>query len=289
MKKLLSLLGVGVLVAMWSGCGVTNPASSVTIKIEGIGSVVAGGAAGQVTGTIETDSLLTNVNMKVLKGSTDVSSSFTVSFTSAYQNKKSADLKTDMSTTITAKSGTAADTYTLSITAEAGSITSTSTKDFTVTSTGTPVTTSQPIVMGSYKNATLGSSIDLDNGTVMLSAAAKAANSGVDLVGTVSDAAAMRIFTPGYAASGSGITAFANWNSPANTSIVQVPSSTTFDAITTAEQIESLYTAGTSADAFTATVGDVFVVKTDQNKYVAVEITAHEADNTGTFTLKYAK
>lgn len=141
MKKLLSLLGVGMLVAMWSGCGVTNPASSVTITIDAIGAVAVGGGAGQVTGKIETDSVLTLVTMKVLSGSTDVTSKFTVSFTSAYQGKKSADLKTDMSTTITALSTATAATYTLSITAEAGSITSTSTKDFTVTGNADPLLT----------------------------------------------------------------------------------------------------------------------------------------------------
>ena len=136
MKKFLALLGVVGMVAMWSGCGLTNPSgtTNVDITISTIGAVVAGGAAGSVEGTIKADSIITSVAMTVLNSSdADVTTGFTVSFTSGYTGKKSVNLKDDMSTTVAAKTGTAGGTYKLKITASAGSVTSSSTKEFTVT------------------------------------------------------------------------------------------------------------------------------------------------------------
>jgi hypothetical protein len=140
MKNFLALLGVVGMVAMWSGCGLTDPASNVDISITSIGSVTAGGGAAIVEGTIEADSIITDVDITVLNSSgADVKSSFTIYWTTGYSGKEKADLKDDMSTTVAAKSGTAGGTYKLKITASSGSITSSSEKEFTVTSSGTPV------------------------------------------------------------------------------------------------------------------------------------------------------
>jgi hypothetical protein len=295
MKKLLSLLGVGIIAAMWSGCGVTNPASSVTIKIDGIGAVVVGGASGQVTGSIQTDSLLTSVSMKVLSGSTDVSSDFTVSYTSAYLNKKSVDLNTDMSTTVAAKTGTASGTYTLSITAEAGSITSTTTKDFGVTGgqTGTPVDTAT-LVAGSNQ-AIAGSSIDLDEPAIYNSAASVANVSKIDLCYSYTNVAGFTagdyLFSPDQAQS-SGYTYTSGWTTTPNTTAFYLTNLTAaqYNAITTKEQVAALWTAPAAPTPYAlCTAGEVFIAKTDQSAIVLIYISAQTPGATGTISLKIAK
>jgi hypothetical protein len=163
--------------------------------------------------------------------------------------------------------------------------------DFTVVgSTGTPVLTAT-VTLGSYANPTVGSSIDLDNGTVIFAAAAVAPGSGVDLVGTYSSNPSymtLRLFTPVYARDNSNIPAFSAWPDAAATSIVKV-TGTAFSAITTVEQIQPLYAAGTPVISVSCAQGDVLVVKTDQNRYVAIEVGAFDANTTGTFMLKYGR
>ena len=298
MKKLLSLLSVGMLVAMWSGCGVTNPASSVTIKITNIGAVVIGGASGQVTGTIETDSLLTNVTMKVLNGSTDVSTNFTIYYTSAYKDKKSADLQTDMSTTITAlATATAtAGTYTLSITGEAGSITSTTTKDFTVTggTVGTPLDTAT-LIAGSNQ-AAAGSSIDLDEPAIYNSAASVANVSKIDLCysytpGVGSIAAGDYLYSPDQAQA-SGYSYTSGWTTTPNSTLFYLTNLTAaqYNAINTKEQVAALWTAPSGPTPYVlCTAGEVFIAKTDQNAIVLILISAQTPGATGTISLKIAK
>lgn len=295
MKRLLSLSGVGLLVVMLNGCGdkgpTSNPVSSITISIDGIGLVVIGGAAGHVTGTIESDSVITGVTMKVLTAADgDVSSDFSISFTPGYSGKSVVDLATDLHTTVAAKSTVAAATYKLEITATAGSETNSRSREFTVKdgNSGTPVTIDS-VTMGSFANTTVGSSIDLDDGSVYLPADACTAGSGTDLVGTYSsDFAKMRIFTPVYARDSSKIGAFSGWKQPAATNIVRV-SGTAFSAITTVGQLFALYSAGTPQIAWSCATGDVFIVKTDLNRYAAIEIGAFTASTSGTFKMKYAK
>lgn len=302
MKKLLSLLGVGVLVAMWSGCGVTDPASSVTITIDGIGAVAIGGGAGQVTGKIETDSVLTLVTMKVLSGSTDVTSKFTVSFTSAYQGKKSADLKTDMSTTITALSTATAATYTLSITAEAGSITSTSTKDFAVTGNGGTLLTEATATLGNTLNTEPGS-IDLDNGSRYTTLEVTLSNAGsIDLCfanGSNID----RFYVPEAAKYGTtdnktikttaaGFNFTDTWPLTGYASAVRINTITSaqYDATTTAQAAAALWDAGNAlVFAPVTAVDNAYLVKTSSSAYVLVKVTALVAGTSGTVSFKYAK
>lgn len=264
--------------------------SAPVIIIDPVYAVIIGGAAGRVTGTIVSDSIITSVTMKVLNSyGTDVSSNFAVSSASAYFGRAHVDLQADMNTTIEAKSTAPAGTYKFSITAGSGDRSGTTTVEFAVTGTaGTPVTTGT-VIIGSYNNPSVGASTDLDNGVVLLAPAATATASGVDLVGTYSTSkGAMRIFTPLYACDNSGIAAFSVWPDAAATGIVMAPGMA-FSAITTVEQIEPLYTAGTPAVSWSCSTGDVFVVKTDQNKYVAIEIVAFDQTITGTCTIKYAK
>jgi hypothetical protein len=288
MKKLLALVSAVGVVAMMSGCGLTDPSPTyVNISIQSVGSVVAGGASGEVKGTIESDSIITNVSMYVLNSSdADVTSKFTISFTSGYSDKKSANLKDDMSTTVAAKSGTAAGTYKLKIVGESGGQEGSGSREFTVTSTGTPIEV-DTVTVGSLDNATYGSSIDLDSGKVKMATDAKKDGSGIDIVCTYSTAkGAFRIFSPAYAKSSSGITAFSAWVNPNDTKFKKT--SVSFSSVTTAEAIAALYSSTTSAELSDAdaAVGDVFVVDTDKG-YALIELISYDANQTGTARIKY--
>jgi hypothetical protein len=291
MKKVLALLGAVGMVAFLSGCGLTNPSSNVDISISSVGAVIAGGAAGQVEGKIEADSNITSVEIKVLNASdADVTADFTISFTSGYSGKKKADLKDDMSTTVAAKAGTAAGTYKLQITASAGSITSTSTKTFTVTAgSGTPVTT-YTLVAGANSNATLGSSIDLDEPKVMLMAEAGNNVSKIDLCYAYSTTGSVeKLFSPTQAKL-SGYTFAAGWASPNATKFAKLTMTVAeYNAITTREQILALTQPTTDGASIACAADDVFIAITDQNAVVLILITGQTAGAAGSINLKIAK
>ena len=247
MKKLLALLGVVGMVAMWSGCGLTDPTdANITATINSISTVTVNSGAVSFTVKVESDSEITQMTYKVTQGGTDKTTNFTIipPNVSVYDGKKNVTL--DFS--ISAKSSATAGDYDFYIKIDAGDINDDDTRSFTVEGDGgTPVTTST-VTLGSLSNATLGSSVDLDANPpdVMLATDAKKSGSGVDLVGTYSsDLSAMRIFNPVYAKESSNISAFSSRVDPAATSFVKV-SGTAFNAITTVEQIKPLYDAGTS-------------------------------------------
>ena len=156
-------------------------------------------------------------------------------------------------------------------------------------STGTQVVEGT-FTLGAHDHATAGSSVDLDNGQVMLAAAARAANSGVDIVYTYSSKVSSPVLmTPVYAKNESGITAFAEWVNPNNTKFHKV--NVVYFDITTKEEIEALFDASkvVSDGRLQVSAGDVVVVKTDEGAYVLVEIVTVSSDAKGTANFKYAK
>jgi|WetSurMetagenome_2_1015567.scaffolds.fasta_scaffold70055_1 hypothetical protein len=290
MKKLLALLGVGM-VAMWSGCGLNNPASKVDISITSIGPVAAGGDAAIVEGTIEADSIITDVDMTVLNSSDgDFESSFTLNWTKGYSGKEKADLKGDMNTTVAAKPGTPAGTYKLKITASSGGITNSSTKEFTVTSVGTPVTVAT-VEAGANQNAILGSSIDLDEPKVMLMQASTDNLSTVDICYAYSDTDGKeKLFSPHHAKA-SGYTFTTNWGTPNETKFYKTfLTPTQYNEITTKEQIQAEWSEPESAaTSIDCAEDDVFIAKTDQGAIVLMLITSQTPEATGKIDLKIAK
>lgn len=156
-------------------------------------------------------------------------------------------------------------------------------------STGTQVVEGT-FTLGEHDHPTVGSSVDLDNGQVMLAAAARAANSGVDIVYTYSSKVSSPVLmTPVYAKNESGIIAFAEWVNPNNTKFHKV--NVDYDDITTKEEIEALFDASkvVSDGRLKVSAGDVVVVKTDEGAYVLVEIETVSSDAEGTANFKYAK
>lgn len=155
--------------------------------------------------------------------------------------------------------------------------------------TGTQVVEGS-FTLGAHGHPTVGSSVDLDNGQVMLAAAARAANSGVDIVYTYSEILGDPVLmSPVYAKDESGITAFANWVNPNNTKFHKV--NVDYDDITTKEEIEALFDASkvVSDGRLQVSAGDVVVVKTDEGAYVLVEIVTVSSDAKGTANFEYAK
>jgi hypothetical protein len=291
MKKLLALISAVGLVAMMNGCGLNDPASKVDISITSIGPVAAGGGAAIVEGTIEADSIITNVDMTVLNSTDgDFKSNFTLYWTTGYTGKEKADLKVDMSTTVAAKSTTPSGTYKLKITGSSGGITTSSTKEFTVTSVGTPVTVAT-VEAGANKNTTLGSSIDLDEPKVMLMEESTTNLSTVDICYAYSGTdGTEKLFSPHHAKA-SAYTFTANWGTPNETKFYKTfLTPTQYDAITTKEQVQAEWSepeiAATSIDC---AKDDVFIAKTDQGAIVLMLITSQTPEATGKIDLKIAK
>lgn len=293
MKKLVTLLFVGALIVMWNGCTEDGPlgGSTITITITSIGVVQVGGAAGEVVGEIESDAELTAVTMKVLDSAdNDVSTNFTVSFTSAYVGEKKVKLKDDMSTTITAKAGTAGGTYKLQITATAGSIEGIQSKTFTVTGGGTPVTTAT-IQAGANSNATIGSSIDLDEPKVMLTAEANQNVSKIDICYAYSGTDAVeKLFSPHHAKL-SGYTFASAWANPNQIKFYKTTlTPAQYNAITTKEQLALQWTdPGIAGTSIACAKDDVFIALTEQGAIVLMLITAQTAGAAGTIDMKIAK
>ncbi len=288
-KKLLvvsiAALGIGL-----NGC-LTDPEESTapSITLQSIGTVTAGsGTAVTVTGKIEASDSITNVTYKIYTaaGVAVEPSKITVTGTPK-NNKKSLDI----SVAIQAFAGAKTDDYNLKISATTD-VTSEVNFPFHVQGSTTPISdlTTQTVSLGAHDNATVGSSIDLDAGTIMKSAAAKLANSGVDIVYTYSERVnSPVIMNPAYAKTSSGITAFETWVGPNATQFHKVPAGS-FESTTTVAGVQALFDASLVGDGrITVEANDVLVIKTDKGAYILVKMNTVSSNATGTATIKYAK
>jgi hypothetical protein len=294
MKKI-SLFLICLVLVYLCGCGLLGPNSptsvTVTIKNSSI-NLTAGGAATYIEGEIEADSILTNVEFKVLNSSnSDVTSNyFVISFVDAYKDKKKVDIKNDLNATIAAKSNTPGGTYILQITASSGSISSSTTKNFTVTSTvdttpqGTPVS-EKSVTLGA-QNANPPSCLDADNMTAYSSSTTDPnIQAKIDIIfsySTVLNPASLAFTSPAIAAG----TPYSSWSNKASTEFKKV--SATWNNITTQEQIDSLWnTVTTSSQRIAVSSGDIIVVKTSESKYKIINITnINGSDGTATMDIK---
>ncbi|NLG18026.1 MAG: hypothetical protein GX556_11905 [Fibrobacter sp.] len=303
MNKLLSLSAVAALLGLGLvGCEL-NPLEvdddEVTIKSLTGFTTMNAGSDYYVTAEIDGNVALSAVNVTIESAA---GANATAMFTITKQGITLADFEDldikktggDMYIKITPKADACNGSYTITLTAEAGEASSNKSDDFTVAGgkdcSGTDVATGT-VTLGGHSHATLGSSVDLDNGEVMLAAAAKAAGSGVDIVYTYSSKtpAGPVLMSPAYAKSTSGISAFSTWSSPNATKFHAVD--VDFDDVETAEEIADLFVAA-DADAdgkLSVAVGDVIVVKTDEDAYVLLEMTTVSTDAAGTAKIKYGK
>jgi hypothetical protein len=291
MKKLLGLLCAGLFVAAMSGCGL-NPAGSVTITIDPIADVTAGGGSVNVTGSIESDTVLTSVTISIMSGTNDVSGDFDIQFSalSNFPGEKKVELgPNELNLRIRAISASAG-TYSLKIAAAAGSVNSSSEKTFNVTG-GTAITTHLD-TLGANQNTTYGSSIDLDGPTVYMTTASNSHVSEIDLCyAHAASPAGDYLFSPDQAKI-SGYTFASGWATAGNSTRFYKTSltPTQFNAITTASQITAQWTdPGVATPYVACSANDVFIAKTDQNAIVLILITDQTAGATGSISLKIAK
>jgi hypothetical protein len=272
------------------GCGTTDPTTTTaTVTLGEIGTLTAGSNAPKsVTGSIKADEIITNVTYAIVDASDKPVSSTLIPVSGTAANNKK-DL--DITVTIEAKTGAISGSYNLKITVTAGVVTST-TKPFTVTGVAANPVVSADVTLGAHDNATLGSSLDLDAGTVMLAAAARADGSGVDIVYTYSSTAPGPVLmSPTYAKASSGITAFAAWVNPFDTKFHKVTTTgVTYESITTDVALKALYNETlATAGRLVVAVGDLVVVKTSAGKYALIKIVTVSSDATGSASIKFAK
>jgi hypothetical protein len=285
MKKLLALVSTVGLVAMMNGCGLNDPVSAPTISIDNIGSIAiaASNVSKTVTGKIEADTAISSISAEVTtsSGSSVPSTQIEVT-TPAANGATSQNLTSTSGIVLVIKPAAQAGDYKLKITVTAG-VEGSGSFNFTLTGGGTVSDiTVDSLLIGSYDNDQFGSSMELDNGDVLMASEAIVAGSGVDLVGTYSASkGGFRFFNPAYAKSSSNITVFANWASPANTDFVEVPSSTSFESLDTKAKIQAAYDGGTKITEVTCQAGAVLAVKTTEGNYVLVKLCDFDDDATG--------
>lgn len=275
------------------GCGLLGPLEELTtpkVELE-MPTSIQKGAFAQISGNIKASEEITSVVIKVVtsSGTSVPESQIKIEYPSIL-GVKSFDFKGENRIRLNISNSAPNGNYKLKVTVTANT-TIDAYFDFSVGggSTGTPVVKGS-IELGAHGHETEGSSVDLDNGQVMLAAAARAANSGVDIVYTYSSKVSSPVLmTPVYAKNESGIIAFAEWVNPNNTKFHKV--NVDYDNITTKEEIEALFDASkvVSDGRLKVSAGDVVVVKTDEGAYVLVEIVTVSSDAKGTANFKYAK
>jgi len=153
--------------------------------------------------------------------------------------------------------------------------------------TGTPLSAFN-LSAGAQSNASLGSSIDLDAPKVMLASAARAASAEVDLVyaNSFADDADM-LWSPSSAKD--NVTFMDNW-SVYNTTQFHKVSGTSFDAVTTAEELAALWKPASAVTTGLAVVaGDLVIARSDKGKLVLIQIASQVPGETGSINMKVAK
>jgi len=256
-------------------------------------SSVKAGQSADVEGTVTSTSALTAISITVWKGSTDVTAGkgFTVSAGDLASGKKAWSLKTDGASRIAVGGAAATGEYTVKVVAHAG--TDSVTANTTLTVTGTAVTT-QELTLGSNQNAA-GGSVDLDDLKVYTHSAAKDISAKIDLYYAHALIGGDRLYTP-YQAKvsdfGSSTNGPATWTTANATEFRQLTlSESAFSAISTQEAIDALWSTGIAVTGGSDAVaeGSTYIVNTDQAKKVLIRVTAYDAGDTGTITIKGTK
>ena len=296
MKKLIAVAGA-IAAITFSGCGILDIDEDVSIDFRAVSvadTVVVGGGYQNISGRLSASEEISNVLIRVFYNDVNVTAKFDINYTSPSASKsinlRHSSIDAQIRTTDqTLQSGT----HEIEIRGTIDGTTSTYRTNFQVRNptpvdTGTPVST-QNITVAGHGNDTLGSSFNLDNGQVMLAAAAKLANSGVDLVYTYSGVVNSPVLmTPYYATNSTTVAAFQNWSSPNNTRFHKV--NVNFNNIETAEEIEDLFDSSYNFEGrVEISAGDVLVVETSEGNYVLIRMETVSSTSAGLATVKSAK
>jgi hypothetical protein len=281
MKKVLALVCAVGMAGLWSGCGLVNPTDSeITVVINTIPGITANSGAGSFTVKVESDSAITNMTYKVMQGTTDKTTSFTVTppNQSDYLTKKNVTLNFSIA------AGSIADgTYQFYIKVTADDISDDDTRDFSVTGGGgTPVTEKTNISLGA-QDATPPSLLDADDMTTYSKTITDpTTRSKIDIIfvyATVNSEQFLAFTSPSVAQG----SPYDEWTNPAESSFKKVTAD--YADITTQEQIDALWGTGAGSTRIEIALNDVVVVKTSEGAYSLIEITSLSG-STGTATMR---
>ena len=294
MKKVLALVCVGMVAALFTGCGITNPVSAPTITVSDIGAINAG-AYKDVTGKVTADTAISAITYTIVT-SADASVPLTeISVTGPTPNGKTLEFTSTSPIRITATNTAQPGSYKLKISVTAGA---SGEGSFPFTISGTVVTRdidTATLIAGSNQ-AVAGSSIDLDQPAIYTSSTSIANVSKIDLCyaytpGVSGISAGDYLFSPDQAEA-SGYSFTSGWTTTPNSTAFYKTTLTEaqFDAITTKAAVTALWSQPAAATPYImCAAGDVFIAKTDLNAIVLIHINSQTAGNTGSITLKIAK
>jgi len=299
MKKLSVFLMTGILAGMsFIGCDLLGPsdedADEVTITLTKFTSIESGSYQ-QIEATVDANVEITAVNISITKDGAEVDEDLIeVEKPNTPTGEKKLELKSggDMDVKVKVSTDACNGDYVFTITAIAGTAQSTKTNDFTITDgndcTGTAITT-KTLEAGANQNSSLGSSIDLDGGTVWKMADAASHVSEIDICYSHTATSGDKVGSASWAKA-SNYDYAKNWSSPPDAKMHKVSiSSSTFDGITTAEEIQDLWVSADGESSLTVTQGNIFIVKTTEGAYALVEVSEQVAGETGSITIKVAK
>jgi hypothetical protein len=273
MKKLLALLSVGLTMAVMTGCGL-SPVGSPTIEIDAISSIAlpaTGSTYTTVSGSIDADTAITEINYSILTSSDQPVSISQISVTGPSANFEEELDFDDYPITITVYSTAAAPaTYKLKISVTAGP-TAEMTKDFSVTGVSASVSEKTSISMGA-ENAAPPSLLDADNMTLASRTITDETRRGqIDAIfsfSTVLDPDALAFTSPDVAAG----SPYDTWTSKAHTEFKLAPGGTTWASLTNQATINTAWGSGSGASRLPVSQGNIIIILTSAGVYKAVQI-----------------
>jgi hypothetical protein len=144
---------------------------------------------------------------------------------------------------------------------------------------GDPVTT-RSVEVGAQDNASIGSSLDIDTFEAYLAAQARPKSGDIDLIFGNSSATliGLAVYSPDVAKSGingsDGFGYMSDWN-PVNTTTIKSVDGVVISNITTTDQVDSLWDAGTvvANGRLPIAAGDTFLARSNLNKVVLIRVT----------------
>jgi hypothetical protein len=290
-SRFLGLATMGLSLGFFSACSTdsSNESPVLTEARLDVATLPADGSTSTtIRGKVTDDKAGFKVSYKVLMGTTDKSSDFTVTSTAVKAGVTSWSLgdPAEGNGKITAKETAASGDYTLVITVKDADSSST-TQSVSLKVTGgfveeTLVDTT--VSLGGYQSA-LASSIDLDEMVTYTSALAKANSSLIDLRFNNTSDAKNEIRAPSEDAS------LTDWTTKNATTFHKVAAGS-YAAATTEAKVEALYVAASAqSKQLLIEEGDEIVVKTTEGKFVLIKVSITKDSGKGTveFSVKAGK
>jgi hypothetical protein len=267
---------------------------SVTIQITAVASMTVGTKT-TISGEINASPAIdeTGISVAITNATTGANAAayFTQTGPASIEPKEDINIATDLGLALTPLTTIPTGTYRLTIGATAGTATSTDHIDFTVDN-GTVVTTdlvAVDLTLGSWQNATLGSSLEADSMKVYTQTAAAAISADIDIWYSNDAQARDVLYSPTAAAA--ALHPPKNWTTKNNTQMAKV-AGVNFDAIVRQAQVDSLWALVPVADKQNfhyAADGDVVILVTNLNNTRIMKFISGDGTDGGTAVMKGKK